>query len=448
MLRKIILLACALCATAAYGEVWHARYGVAEVFNFKLYNADGTLDVDEVDAGTEVSLSCNEGAETTATNDFVDEGTFYSISLTAAEMQCERIAVVVAATVTEVFFVQTHSNASAMTPQSDANVTQFGGSAGTFASGVPAVNSTQISGDATAADNLETSFDDTAGPVPWFGIVDQGTAQSATATTVVLRAAAAFADDTLIGRTICVLGSTQGYWQCAGISDSVLTTDTVTVPTWAVTPSGTLTYKIWGTAAGTGSVTVASGGITAASFAAGAIDAAAIAADAGTEIGTAVWATTTRALTILDEDSTTLDLNATAVGSVTTLGNGSGFTAIPWNASWDAEVQSEAEDAINVRLEQQTLADAAVINCTVNTAFFAGSTTTVACILTDRADSPITAASNDLEGRELLILSGAQIYEGRYITDSTWDGANSELRLTLSRALPGTLADAVTAIIR
>lgn len=128
--------------------------------------------------------------------------------------------------------------------------------------------------------------------------------------------------------------------------------------------------------------------------------------------------------------------------------NGSTFNAIPWNASWDAEVQSEAEDAINVRLEQQTLADAAVINCTVNTAFFAGSTTTVACILTDRDAGAITAASNDLEGRELLILSGAQIYEGRYITDSTWDGANSELRLTLSRALPGTLADAVTAIIR
>lgn len=41
----------------------------------------------------------------------------------------------------------------------------------------------------------------------------------------------------------------------------------------------------------------ATGGIVAASFGAGAIDAAALAADAGTEIGTAVWATTTRTLT-------------------------------------------------------------------------------------------------------------------------------------------------------
>src|SRR5690606_13892571 len=36
-----------------------------------------------------------------------------------------------------------------------ANVTQFGGSNGTFASGIPAVNAAQVSGDATAADTLE-----------------------------------------------------------------------------------------------------------------------------------------------------------------------------------------------------------------------------------------------------------------------------------------------------
>ena len=42
---------------------------------------------------------------------------------------------------------------------------------------------------------------------------------------------------------------------------------------------------------------MAAGVITAAAHAAGAIDAAALAADAGTEIGTAVWATATRALT-------------------------------------------------------------------------------------------------------------------------------------------------------
>jgi hypothetical protein len=71
---------------------------------------------------------------------------------------------------------------------------------------------------------------------------------------------------------------------------------------------------------------IASGAITSAKFAAGAIDATAIAtgaidadalaADAGTEIGTAVWATATRSLTVLDEDSTTLDLDATIRSAV------------------------------------------------------------------------------------------------------------------------------------
>lgn len=58
------------------------------------------------------------------------------------------------------------------------------------------------------------------------------------------------------------------------------------------------------------------GAITAAAIATGAIDADALAADAGTEIATAVWASGTRILTALDEDSTTLDLDATIRAAV------------------------------------------------------------------------------------------------------------------------------------
>lgn len=156
------------------------------------------------------------------------------------------------------------SAVSTSTAQLGVNVVNFGGSAGTFASGRAevnlshiagsavstttaqlGVNAVQISGDGTAADNLENAFDDTAGAVAHMGILDQGTAQSATGTTVVLRAASAFGNDTLIGATIAVLGSDQAYWQTRSITDSVLATDTVTVDTWAVTPSGTITYKIW-----------------------------------------------------------------------------------------------------------------------------------------------------------------------------------------------------------
>lgn len=221
-MRKILsLLLLALVATAGHAEVFQRDRGVATTLNFKLYNADGTLDVDEADGGTEVSVSCDEGAETTATNDFVDEGTFYSIALTAAEMECNRIAVVVAATTTEVFFIDTK------TP----------------------------------------------------GVITAGTAQSATATTLVLDSSVAYADDELNGATIVLTGGT-GAGQRATITDYVGATDTATVATWTTTPSGTITYQIHGTALGGGSVSIASGGITAASFAAGAIDAAAIAADA------------------------------------------------------------------------------------------------------------------------------------------------------------------------
>jgi hypothetical protein len=104
-----------------------------------------------------------------------------------------------------------------------------------------------ISGDTTAADNLETAFDDTPGPVPWLGIIDQGTAQSASSTGFVLRSAAAFDDDSLIGASAMVLGATQGFWQRRIITDNALSGDTVTNDAFNTTPSGAVTYKIFAT---------------------------------------------------------------------------------------------------------------------------------------------------------------------------------------------------------
>ncbi len=112
MQRLLIAALAALVTFAANADVWQAEYGVARSFDFELYNSDGTLDVDEADGGTEVTLDCN-GTPATATNDFADEGSYYSISLTAAELQCERITVTVGATLTSVFHIQTYGNASA-----------------------------------------------------------------------------------------------------------------------------------------------------------------------------------------------------------------------------------------------------------------------------------------------------------------------------------------------
>ncbi len=87
------------------------------------------------------------------------------------------------------------------------------------------------------------------GPIPAFGIVDNGTAQAATSTTTQIRAAATFADHTCAGMTLLAKGSTQGYWQAVPVDDNVGATDTLSHPAWPVTPSGTITYILIGTAA-------------------------------------------------------------------------------------------------------------------------------------------------------------------------------------------------------
>lgn len=83
-----------------------------------------------------------------------------------------------------------------------------------------------------------------AGAVPVLGIVDNGTAQAATSTTLQLRAAAAFADSELNGAWILITGGTTGGGQVRRIKSYVGSTDTATVDAWTTTPTGTITYVI------------------------------------------------------------------------------------------------------------------------------------------------------------------------------------------------------------
>jgi len=78
------------------------------------------------------------------------------------------------------------------------------------------------------------------------GIITAGTAQSATSTTLVLAASTGFANDELLGATIVITGGT-GIGQSRTITDYVASTDTATVDTWTTTPSGTITYTVFGT---------------------------------------------------------------------------------------------------------------------------------------------------------------------------------------------------------
>lgn len=192
-MRKLLPLILLICSPAFATNVHQAQFGVGTTFNFVLYNTDGTLDTDEVDGGAEVSLSCDEGAEGTATNDFVDEGTFYSIALTAAEMECARIAVIVAATDTNVFFIETFGDTRAQN---------------------------KVSG------------------------VASGIAQASTSTTIVFESDTAIGnDDILIGRVVCITEGT-GLGQCRLITDYANASDTATVSTWDTTPSTDSGYVV------------------------------------------------------------------------------------------------------------------------------------------------------------------------------------------------------------
>lgn len=90
----------------------------------------------------------------------------------------------------------------------------------------------------------EASYATTAGTFYPLGIIDQGTAQSATGTTLVLRAAAAFASSELVGAMIVITGGSAGVGQSRWITAYNGGTDTATVDTWTTTPTGTITYKI------------------------------------------------------------------------------------------------------------------------------------------------------------------------------------------------------------
>lgn len=82
------------------------------------------------------------------------------------------------------------------------------------------------------------------------GCIADGTAQAATSTTIQLASAETFADDELIGATVLINSATAGTGQARLITDYVSSTDTATVDTWTTTPTGTITYRVFGTPPG------------------------------------------------------------------------------------------------------------------------------------------------------------------------------------------------------
>lgn len=96
------------------------KYGVAATIPITLFEVDGVdMRVDAVAATGDIKITKDEGAEADTSNLFVDEGSKYSILLTATEMQAARISgILIDQTVTKVwldtdFLIETYGNASA-----------------------------------------------------------------------------------------------------------------------------------------------------------------------------------------------------------------------------------------------------------------------------------------------------------------------------------------------
>lgn len=246
-----------------------------------------------------------------------------------------------------------------------ANVTQFGGTNGTFSGGRPEVNTTHAAGTAWGSGAI--------------------TAASIAADAIT---AAKIADGSIDAATFAAGAITASAIAAEAITDAKVASDvTIASVTGAV---GSVTGNVGGSVG-----SIATGGITASSFAAGAIDNTAIAADAigsselaasavteiqnglatqtsvdtidgivdaiklktdnlpsdpadASDIAAAFSTVNTTLSTIAGYIDTEIGtLQSTLNGVVTTLGvAGAGLSAVPWNAAWDAEVQSECADAV------------------------------------------------------------------------------------------------------
>lgn len=74
-------------------DIFLRQYGVAATLDFELIDVTGaSLKEDAADGGTDCTLSLDDAAAVTATNDFADRGFHYSLSMTAAELTAARIA--------------------------------------------------------------------------------------------------------------------------------------------------------------------------------------------------------------------------------------------------------------------------------------------------------------------------------------------------------------------
>jgi hypothetical protein len=130
-LNKLSVAIALMLSAPAFGQtVFEAPYGVQNEFPFTIPSSDGlSFDVDESDDGNDAIVLCNAGTEAESTNTYTDEGSSYNLVLSAAELQCETVTVLIDETVDTWFFIQTYGDITNARNQA-IPLTDFGTSGG------------------------------------------------------------------------------------------------------------------------------------------------------------------------------------------------------------------------------------------------------------------------------------------------------------------------------
>ena len=212
---------------------------------YTLLDTDG-IDVDGV-TGIQ-GFSIDTGDNTDA--GFYASGSFYTVVVSSVTVDTQTVNFIAAT-----FRCVT---AEGVAGQPKVDVAANAGSAITAASGVQEVKVASLANNAITAASIADDAIDlatfAADAKALMGVVAFGTAQAATGTTLQLAASSAFADDELNGCTVLIRSATAGAGQARVITNYTSTTDTAEVDTWTTTPTGTITYIVFGTAPSSTSV--------------------------------------------------------------------------------------------------------------------------------------------------------------------------------------------------
>lgn len=201
------------------------------------------------------------------------------------------------------------------------------------------------------------------------------------------------------------LGTAAATPTVAGVPEVDLTHIAGSAVSTSTAQLGVNAVQAGGTAWGSGAITAASiaadaitaakiadGAIDAATFAANAINAAKLDPDVATELNAAVLAILgTPAGASISADIAAIEAQTDDIGAA-----GAGLTAVPWNAAWDAEVQSEVQDALDAVLADSVPADGSRPS-------LAQAAYMIVQFLTERAVSGTTVTVKKVDGTTTLM---------------------------------------------